>query len=89
MMGHVVIPDVKPGTRRMSVDMCPSHNWYAIALDDQHGGLRLTGSKCCGQWQTQLGWLLTPQQMRDIAGELECAADEAELELDGGSDDDQ
>lgn len=36
---------------RLTVNRCALHpDFWAICLEDEHGGTRLTGSKCCGRW---------------------------------------
>jgi hypothetical protein len=68
--------------RYLSIDRCPHHGYYAISLDAEHCGTRLTNGKCCGQWTRVKAWEMTPAQLRSIATEMECAAVQMEQEID-------
>lgn len=63
---------------KLSIDRCPTHNFYAICVGDDDGGKRLTPSKCCGRWDRVRAWSRTPAQLRDIAAYLIAAAEDAE-----------
>lgn len=62
----------------LSIDKCPAHGFYAISLDDDSGGHRLTPSKCCGRWERVKAWKMDAKQLRDIAIEIECSAERLE-----------
>ena len=51
---------------------------FAIALNDEDKGFgtRLTPHKCCGRWDMVKAWKLTGDQLREIANEFACAADD-------------
>ena len=56
----------KPGTatRRfgpmLCINECPIHREFlSISIDSEHGGRRITPSKCCGQWRTVKSWRLS------------------------------
>ncbi len=68
------------GVYKLNVWKCSEHNWYALYLDDEGGGLRLLpAAKCCGRWdQLVTGWDLTADGARKIIEELVCALDEIE-----------
>lgn len=63
--------------KTLSLDKCP-HGMFAIALNDEDKGIgtRLTPHKCCGRWDMVKTWKLTGDQLRDIANEFACAADD-------------
>lgn len=58
----------KPKPKRtLGVHRCPTHGFFAICVNDEHGGERVTPSKCCGRWDTEREWALTAIQWRDLA----------------------
>ena len=61
----------------LSIDKCP-HGTYAIAVNDDSGGTRLTTGKCCGRWDLMKQWLMTPEQLRTAANTLLEYAEQAE-----------
>jgi hypothetical protein len=65
----------------LTINKCPKHGFWSISLDDESGGHRLTPTKCCGYWETITEWQLNAAILRDIAKELECAADELEKDV--------
>lgn len=62
---------------RLSLIECP-HGTRAISLDNEWGGLRLFGDKCCGRWSVVNEWPVTASELREAANELECWADSAD-----------
>ena len=61
----------------ISINKCQKHGYFSIFLDDESGsGTRLTSSKCCGSWQEVKRWPLTSEELKEIANEFECAADD-------------
>ena len=63
--------------RWISIDKCP-HGTLSISLDSEGGGTKLLPAKCCGRWTQLKTWKVTPDMLRIIANELECAAQEIE-----------
>lgn len=53
--------------RRLSIDRCPLHGYWAVCVDDENGGIRVTPSKCCGQWDRQKAWDLSADDWRKLA----------------------
>ena len=60
----------------LSIDRCPVHRqFWAVSLNVVEGegrgsGKRLTGSKCCGQWEAVRSWPVDAVQLRaDIVEE--------------------
>lgn len=42
---------MSPTAYKLTVSRCLLHpDFWAICLEDETGGKRLTGSKCCGRW---------------------------------------
>lgn len=62
----------------LSLDRCDQHGMQALSLNHNGSGTRLTRGKCCGRWREVQKWPLTGAEMREIANEFECAADQAE-----------
>lgn len=43
----------------LAILQCPRHpTFYALAIEDEDLGTRLTPSKCCGRWETVHRWPL-------------------------------
>lgn len=70
----------------LSVDKCDTHDAYNITLNSRHAqttsGVRLSTRNCCGRSREMERFELTAKQMRNIAIEFECAAEQAEQEED-------
>jgi hypothetical protein len=50
----------------LAILVCPIHRFNAIALEQKScGGYRLTGSKCCGSWETVQRWKVSPKELID------------------------
>lgn len=61
----------------LQINKCPEHpEFLSISIDDEGGGTRIAGSKCCGRWVTVRKWSIT-EQMAEEAIELFHAAKEA------------
>ncbi len=43
---------------------CPIHHYVSICVDplSDHGGTRLTPSKCCGRWELKKRWKVDAKQ---------------------------
>lgn len=64
---------------RIAVNACEYHpNVQMLSLDDESGGQRLLGPKCCGRWSMVREWPLDDADARSIAIELECVAERLE-----------
>ena len=61
----------------LSIDRCP-HGTYAIAVNDDIGGTRLTTGKCCGRWDVVKNYDMTPKKLREVAATLINYAESAE-----------
>lgn len=62
-------------TKRVSVNTCHAHGFYMLAIEDDNGGQRVLGSKCCGHWQAVKTWTPTAEQWRELAQLATAAAD--------------
>jgi hypothetical protein len=50
---------------KLAINRCPDHpNRYSVSLDDEHGGVRLAGVKCCGRWKELASWTLDQDALR-------------------------
>lgn len=61
----------------LEIDECPrGHGYEAIMLmsDNPSVGRRLTPSKCCGSWRTRKRWLVSADNLDEIAAEFKDAA---------------
>jgi hypothetical protein len=38
--------------KKLVINRCSRHDCYAIAIEDENSGTRVTSSKCCGSWST-------------------------------------
>ena len=65
--------------RSLTICKCP-HGIWSVSVDADHSGTRLTPSKHCGRWDTVKSWPMTADQLREMANELECQADQLEHE---------
>lgn len=54
---------------------------YCVCINN----VRVAGPKCLGGGEVLAAWTLTPEQLRELANEAECAAEDMENK---GSDDD-
>lgn len=59
---------------RLCVMRCSSHGVFAVSIDDESGGFRVTPSKCCGSWTDVARWHLSEREWLDIATEAKRAA---------------
>lgn len=64
---------------KLSICQCPVHrNFWMVSIDGDGSGTRLTPSKCCGSWREVRSWKMTGKELRRMANEIECAAEEAD-----------
>lgn len=61
----------------LSIDKCP-HGTYAISVNNDGIGTRLTSHKCCGRWDIVKEFSMTPEQAREAANVMLEFADEAQ-----------
>ena len=40
----------------LAFNRCSTHGFEMISIDDDNGGLRVFGGKCCGSWKTAKRW---------------------------------
>lgn len=65
--------------RFLVVNRCPVHQeFHSVSVDDEHGGTRISPSKCCGQWRAIVKWPMTAKRLREAARVFEDAAEEIE-----------
>lgn len=66
----------------LAINVCQDHGVWAISIDDESGGIRLTDGKCCGRWEVVKSWPLTHRLAEAIIVETQCArnADERQDE---------
>ena len=69
---------VAPRLQKLVINVCHQHNYYAISIDDDNGGQRITPNKCCGSWTTLKAWDLSAHDWRELAKLAEYAATEKE-----------
>jgi hypothetical protein len=62
----------------LSIDHCPKHGYYAVSVNDENGGTRLTKPKCCGSWTEVKRFEVGPRQLKSMVDELEFYAESAE-----------
>lgn len=61
----------------LAISRCPTHKEvWAVGIEGKRG-VRLTPSKCCGNWQTVTRWPMTERLVADFVTEMECAMDPA------------
>lgn len=52
--------------KRLSILRCPQHGYYAVSIDEEGGGTRITPIKCCGSWREIKSWPLSSAQWKHI-----------------------
>ena len=64
----------------LAFNRCSTHGFEMISIDDDNGGLRVFGGKCCGSWKTAKRWPI------DLRAANECAESFYKIakELSGG-----
>lgn len=62
---------------KLTINRCP-HGTYAISVDDDGGGTRVTPSKCCGRWDVIKEWDLTDSMADEIIEQMHVAKEAAE-----------
>lgn len=55
----------------LSILKCATHGFYAISVEREGHGHRLTSGKCCGTWSTLRSWEVDSQTLRATADWLE------------------
>jgi hypothetical protein len=62
----------EPETWYLAYRECPAHHWNSISFEsEEHGGQRLTASKCCGRWDLVKRFAVDPAQVAaDIIGSV-------------------
>ncbi|HDS1550704.1 TPA: hypothetical protein QEK98_002959 [Stenotrophomonas maltophilia] len=63
---------------KLVINKCHSHGYYAISVEDNNVGIRITPSKCCGGWSTIKEWTLSRNDWLDLAKEATKAAEAME-----------
>jgi len=60
---------------KLCIDKCLRHGYWAVSIEDDGIGTRLTPIKCCGSWTTVKSWNVDPQKLvesiQELAGERE------------------
>lgn len=68
---------------RLTIVRCPNHKeFWAISIDGNGGGTRLTASKCCGRWDEVKSWLVSIDELGRIIADLQEAQQAIETALD-------
>lgn len=63
--------------KKLVINRCPEHaDFWAVSIDDDSGGVRLTSPKCCGRWCTVKEFALSPEQWDRAAEECQNAAED-------------
>lgn len=60
----------------LAINRCPTHDWWAITIEDEDGGIRVTPFKCCGRWDTVTAFRLSERDWRELAEIASNTADE-------------
>lgn len=55
------------------LNRCP-HGVEMISLDNDGGGVKLTGASCCGRWSEVKVWPMSATSLRAAADEFDGAA---------------
>lgn len=51
----------------LAINQCPTHGYWAITVEDNVSGERITPSKCCGRWDTVKRWPIDRCHMKALA----------------------
>ena len=64
----------------LAINECArGHGATAIVIEDEdHNGVRINGTKCCGAWVTRERWPLASWEWRELAEHAMDAAEEME-----------
>lgn len=62
--------------RKLVINKCPTHGYWSVSIDDEHGGTRVTRSKCCGRWDTVKEFTLSQSDWQELAMLAEQAAED-------------
>jgi hypothetical protein len=62
--------------KRLCYCQCPDHGFACISIDDDSGGTRVTGGKCCGRWITVKEFPMTANDWLELARLAEEAAED-------------
>lgn len=62
--------------KRLTINRCPHHGTWMVAIEDGDGGVRLTPHKCCGEWELAASIAMRGADWRAVAEEAEHAAGE-------------
>ena len=64
--------------RKLTIMQCRKHDFWAISVDDDGGGTRITPGKCCGSWKDLKSWAMSASDFREAARLFEEAAEDVE-----------
>jgi hypothetical protein len=63
-------------TKYISINQCPIHKkYYSISVDDENGGFRLVGEKCCGRWVVIKQWAIDQRVIDEFNAEAKIVDD--------------
>ena len=65
--------------KTLAINRCPTHGFWAITIEDDMTGVRVTPSKCCGRWDTVKEFRMSERDWRELSEQAQIAADDAEL----------
>ncbi len=68
--------------KKLAIYRCSTHGYWAIVVDDENGGTRVTGSKCCGSWHLVHSFHMDSSDWTELSELARVAAKEAEAEED-------
>ena len=51
----------------LSIDKCPIHGYWAVSVNEESFGRRVTPGKCCGRWDTVRQWKLSKREWKELA----------------------
>lgn len=70
--------------KTLAINRCPAHKGYfSISIDDADHGVRITPSKCCGQWRPIKVFYMSAANWRELAKQAAIAAEEEEAAENG------
>lgn len=57
-------------SKTLAINRCPTHGYWAITIDDDDTGVRVTPSKCCGRWDIVKVWPLEQCDLSSLVAAL-------------------
>lgn len=69
----------RPSWLTIALNRCP-HGIEMLSLDNESGGSRFAGPKCCGSWKVIAEWPVSAKDLREIAEEAESLTEQREAQ---------